>query len=251
MPVVSSNGAEHLDSLPAYVINLDKSTRRWELVQSSIAPFVGKVIRVPGVDQETLSENDVNRFRQDALNNSALSMRHDKTALFWRGSMAVWFAHLNAINWGITGNQPFLVLEDDARFYRQDLAEKTEVPQDGEIYVWGGALKGSSHTGPERRYAEWDGHTNTWSRITSPVGRHGATAIEFRSPEAAEEYAGIIRANPHAYDISWWAAMNQMDIRIADLEVVQQCPFLESDRTRNNRGEAARLLLESICGTIG
>lgn len=245
-----SNGAEHLASLPAYVINLDRSTHRWSLVASSIEPFVGSVTRVPGVDASILTDVEVSHFRDLALVNEHLSMRHDKTPLFWRGSMAVWLAHIGAISTGIDSRvAPFLILEDDARFYRQDLAALTDVPTDGDAYVWGGALKGSSHTGPARRYAEWDGQRrNTWSRITSPKGRHGATAIEFRTIAAAVRYHDIISENPHAYDISWWRAMDQMDIRVADMEVIQQCPILESDRARNNRGEAARLLAQDIIG---
>lgn len=243
------NGEQHLASLPAYVINLDWSTRRWHLAQSSIKPFVASMTRVSGVDGATLTIEEVREFQRAATSNPNLSIRGEKGISFWRGAMGLWLAQQMAILEGMLHDRyPFLVLEDDARFYRQDLARATVAPATDGIYIWGGALKGSSHTGPARRYAEWDGRQNTWSKIVGdPKGRHGTTAIEFRTEKDAGLYLRTIAANPHAVDISWWQCMRLMDCYIADLEVIQQCPVLRPDRSSaGGRTKAAQLLLDSI-----
>lgn len=243
------NGAEYLASLPAYVINLERSVKRRSLLDKAIRPFVRTMFIVPGVDGALIPEPRVRAFRAEALANPRLSMRGDKSLQFWSGQMGLYLAQINAIRHGIdVGEFPFLLLEDDARFYRQDLAELTEAPDQEGFYIWGGARKGSSHTGPARLYAEWDGRPNLWKRITgSPVGRHGTTAIEFRTQAVAERYVELISENPHTVDISWWICMEEIGGYLSELEVVQQDPFLTPERGPGGiRGKAAELLLQTI-----
>lgn len=251
MSALVSNGADHLSRLPAYVINLDRSVKRRALLDKAVRPFVGSLTRIPGVDGAFIPEADVMEFRERALANPRLSMRGDKNLQFWSGQMGLAWAQRNALYHAIqVGKAPFLLLEDDARFYRQDLAAMTEVPDKNGFYIWGGARKGSSHTGPARAYAAWDGHINRWSRITgSPVGRHGTTAIEFRSLAVAAAYMDILIQNPHTVDISWWICMEEMDAYITELEVIQQDPFLTPERGPGGiRTKAAELLLKDIIG---
>lgn len=251
MPSTSRNGAEHLASLPAYVINLDRSVKRRGLLPKAIEPFVASMTRIAGVDGALLDKEDVIEFRDAALANPRLSVRGEKSLQFWSGQMGLYLAQILALSVALAeGVAPFLLLEDDARFYRQDLAAMTEVPDQDGFYVWGGARKGSSHTGPARLYADWDGRVNRWSKISgSPVGRHGTTAIEFRSLEATAQYMEILVENPHTVDISWWICMEEMDGYLSELEVVQQDPFLTPERGPGGiRGKAGQLLLESIIG---
>lgn len=251
MSSLPSNGAEHLASLPAYVINMERSVKRRGLLDQAIKPFVASMTIVPGVDGNLLMDSDVEEFRDRALANPRLSVRGDKAMGFWRGQMGLYLAQINALKKALDERTaPFILLEDDARFYRQDLAAMTEVPDQDGFYIWGGARKGSSHTGPARLYADWDGRWNRWTKIAgSPVGRHGTTAIEFRSLGVIASYLDILLENPHTVDISWWVCMEELDAYLSELEVVQQDPFLTPERGPGGiRGKAAQLLLADIIG---
>lgn len=246
------NGAEYLRTLPAFVINLDETADRWAAAERAITPFVGELIRSPGVDGRLIPDNEVQAFRNAAHRGRLLPAPTQTSENWYRGAMGCWLAHIAAVERGADIGGPFLVLEDDARFHRDDLLDATHAPEEPGVHVWGGAQPGGSHTEPQRRYMAWrdDPAPNGWSRIGDTSGVHLATAYSFSGPKEAKAWAWLMRENPHISDVSWQVPMRVVPTFVPSIEVAMQEPFLRPDRlssagTLKERWLGA-LLLESI-----
>lgn len=248
------NAVEHLQESRAYVINLDRSVQRWARVQTAILPHVGQVIRVPGIDGAKIPLKAVQHFRERALADEAIVSRQDpkRSLENWAGSMGVYLAHLDAITQGILSGIPFIVLEDDARFYRQDLAARTPAPEADGVYVWCGARKGITHAQVAKAYSQWDHKPNPWQRLQPPHhGRYTAVAYEFTSIEIAREYYDIIEQHPGSYDAAWWPAMAELPFYNLPIDIVQQEPFIKPDRQGSGTSRAPgprEYLLKDVLG---
>lgn len=251
---MSPSACDYLATLPAYVINLDRSTERWARVDQAIRPFVRKVRRVPGVDGELLHEEVVRQFRAHALSDEAIRSRQDDTRSMknWCGSMGVYLAHIRAVEQGIYGKGPFIVLEDDARFYRQDLAEATDWPTSHGVHVWCGARKTVTHAQVAKMYDEWNGERQPWIPIVgNPRGRYTAVAYSFTDTLTAIKYLRCLRDHPGSYDAAWWPAMEQLPFYNLRIDIAQQEPFITPDRVGSGTSRASgprEYLLKSIVG---
>lgn len=248
------NGLEHLATVPGYMINLDRSPDRWKSAQHRVKPFVRDLIRVPGVDAKLLPVADVEEFGQQIADSIFLPTSRPEgekqKGMSWlRGTLGCRLGHIAAMEAGIAGGEGFVVFEDDAAFYRNDLLAATPAPKRPGVYVWGGAMLHGKYIEHQRRYMAWDGATNPWRYLTPSPFNHGiATAYEFTSTAIAEKWLRYFVAYPHAADVSWWMPMKIIDTWVTTLEVIQQDPLLKSVRatsTLKNR-HAGGLFLESL-----
>lgn len=250
------NGLEYLATVPAYMINLDRSPERWALAQNRVAPFVRELIRVPGFDARQLSDAEVEEFGEQIANSLILPPSRpegekQKGKSWLRGTLGCRYGHIAAMEAGIAGGEGFLVLEDDAAFYRNDLLAATPAPVKPGVYVWGGAMLHGKYIDHQRRYMAWGGEVNNWRYLTPNPFNHGiATAYEFTSSDIAEKWLPHFVAHPHAADVSWWVPMRMIDTWVTEIEVIQQDPLDKSVRatsTLKNK-HAGGLFLESILG---
>lgn len=223
------NGLEHLATLDTFMVCLPG--RRWEDAQQAVRPFVKSLTYSPGVVGKDVPVEVVREFKGQALSNPDIYSKWTVPSIakkgdrFWAKSYGCYHGHIRAIETGIATGKPFMVLEDDARFYRTDLALATPAPDTDGVYVWGGAMDKCSHLVHMRKYIAWDGSPNNWNRIVVPEDLGTTCAIEYRSTEAAQQWLEIIKANPHVYDMSWWVAMKEMPVYVTDIEVIQQEPM--------------------------
>ena len=99
-------------TIPAYVINLDRRPDRWETMSRNLARIGVAAERIPAVDARSLAHQELRKIE-----------RGDTP--FWRislGSAAGMLGHVNAINRLLESDAPAaLVLEDDAEL-AQDTA---------------------------------------------------------------------------------------------------------------------------------
>lgn len=239
-----NSGVVHLSELPAYVINMDRSTERWSAFRRVTAPYLGAVTRVSAVDGYAAPTSEVRTFAARArhVSDSAPELRiTPRTTLnYWRGSMGCYLSHLTAIDLALRDGHPrFLVLEDDARL-RPELAAVTAAPAEVGVHIWGGALLGGSYTTHARRAAKAPS-SNVWRRIEpTPAkvrNRYQTTAIEFDRASAVD-WAVEVAVHPQAYDSSWWFGMLAVPTFVPQVEVIYQELTLES--TRSPSATAAR-----------
>lgn len=251
------NGLDYLRTLPAYVINMDRSAHRWQPLEDAMAGRVQSLTRVPGVDGWQVPDDTIRDFahRANVVSRGApaLKITPRKSLNYWRGSYGCYTSHLNAIRQALAdGHERFLILEDDARL-REPLARVTAAPPPAMgINVWGGALLGGSYTTHARR-AMNEPVRNDWSRI-EPLphkvrNRYQTTAMEMDS-WSAMEWLAIIEAHPQAYDSSWWFAMMTVPTYVPQTEVIYQDLEIGSERSAASgaarRRAASRLALEEV-----
>lgn len=233
------NALDYLATLPAYVINLDRARERWDRMQREVAPYVASLTRVTATDAAHLSTQEVTEFRAKADGLSevypTLGIPERKSYGYWRGSLAVYRSHLDAIRMGIeAGHLSFLILEDDCGV-RPDLLRSTEVPPTfytGGAAVWGGALVGGSYTSHARRART--SAPNVWQQIPqTPEGvrnRYLAHAYELDAA-TAPKWLAAVENNPQAYDTSWWFGMMAVRTYVPTTELLYQDLSLGSDRS--------------------
>ena len=92
--------------IKAYVINLDRSPERWELIKDSFLHTNIKLIRVPAIDGADLkvSQADLDKLRP----------YHGRS--FQVGELGCYYSHLKALQTFLEGGDKFsLIMEDDAR----------------------------------------------------------------------------------------------------------------------------------------
>lgn len=245
------NALDYLATLPAYVINLDRKTDRWERMQREVGPYVGSMERLSAVDATHLLGAAVEEFKRtsDRVSeaNPGLRVMERKSHGYWRGSLAIYLSHIEAIEAGLAGgHETFLILEDDCSV-RADLLRHTLPPpqvQDA-VYVWGGALVGGSYTTHARRARALG--PNLWQQIPqTPEGvrnRYLTHAIQM-DRGVAKTWLAAVRASPQAYDISWWFGMLAVPTYVPTTEVLYQELSLGSDRSAVVDANRKRLALK-------
>lgn len=223
-----------------YVINLDRSPERWDLMGEVWSDY--ELVRVPAIDARDLSDAEARDFQIDS--SITPGQMADRTSLaYWRKSLAIYKSHLLAIDAGLCVDDQFMVMEDDARpressfdFVRYDPG----AVNDG-VIIWGGALKQggySYHHRMWRDFLEDPLGEITWHRIRNwndARNRYQATAYEFTSRQAAERWANAVEANPESYDIAWWSAMLEVPTVVPSIELIYQDLAIGPARRRKHR----------------
>jgi len=218
---------EYLATLPAVVVNLDKSTDRWAHMNARVRPYVQSMIRSPGVPKDLLTADEVLEFKEKGLATMAahpeLQINSQDSMNFWRGSLAILKAFTQAIETGAMLYDRFIVMEDDAMINPISIGKAEKPPPDSAVNIWGGALVGGSYAAHFRRAVEIE--KNTWYRIPqTPEGvarRVSATAVEMDSA-IVERWLEIVWAHPMAYDNAWWFAMMEIPTFVPDAEIIPQ-----------------------------
>lgn len=226
---------------PAFVINLDRSPERWKHAREQITPHVEAIHRVPAVDRNLLSREEIEDFRDRSRGTADrfpdLRMTPRVSTDYWAGSAAVFESHMRAMELASVLYDRFMIMEDDSTIRADLMAATPDLdPAKHGVKVWGGALKGGSYTGHRRRYEEWQQEpgVNKWMRLPRTYQgvrqRYQTTAYEMTAAQA-ERWVEICRANPQAYDSCWWVAMLEIDTLVPDIEVIYQRLDLGSDRS--------------------
>lgn len=225
------NALAYLRTMPAVFISVPASTDKQYRFAQNVKPHLREVYMQPAAP---IVDARAEAFAwRDLIVNSKESMdpkgHYERVKVFcakdktleqpkkqheYAATYSLYRSVQAALSFGLLmGWDRFMVFEDDA-MPRLDLLKQVGAPPQGDLNVWGGAMKMGAHKADDRRYMA--GESTSWKRITSSYDRYIATAYEV-SADGASSYLRSLKNHPHAVDCAWWYTMDEVPSYRLDL----------------------------------
>lgn len=155
-------------SVPVYVINLARSSQRWDDVKASADQFGIELRRVEAVEGKLLKADELSDFDE-----AGFRRRHGKIAL--PAEIGCYFSHIKALETIIADHEAFAVIvEDDVLFTPDFLPFISSVTK---LHGWDVIKLVNHRTAAYRRFGQVEGGNSIGRCLHGPLGSSAAYLV--------------------------------------------------------------------------